>query len=651
MPLIRATHILTGVQPNCACYACQARKLARGYREFLLSADFAVTAAAGILLLVAMVTDPTGVFSVAAHDAGGGTLYLASALVGSLYIWWGAIQGIREGDFTADIPVSLATAGAIAIGQYSAAAVVAVLRLAGGLLEELVSARAGRALEALASLLPDQVTVRRLGAEVVVAIGDVLVGESVLVRPGERIAVDGRVASGQSAVNEATITGESVPADKRVGDAVYAGTVNQSGALEVVAERVGEETTLRQIRRMVAEAQGEKAPIERLLDRYAKLYTPAALILGAVLWAFTGDPLRAITVLIVFCPCVMVLATPTALVASVGNAALRGSLIKKGATIEALSTVTMVAFDKTGTLTFGEPAVVAVAPTAAVSEERLLTIAATAERFSEHPLGRAIWQTAVERGLRPDAPESFEGLPGLGVRAVVAGVQVVIGRLELLAELGVDVAASVRSLAADHESSGCSVVGVAGAGTLLGLIVMADTTRPEARAAVDALARCGLRTALVTGDNEATARRVAGALGIAEVHAGLLPREKTDLVRRWRDEGQRVAFVGDGVNDGPALASADVGVAMGLTGTDVAIETADVALLSDDLARLSHLVRLSRRAVGVIRQNVLFSLGVVALAIALTVLGVIGPVGGALLHELSSIPVIANSARLIAARE
>src|SRR5258708_3902746 len=393
------------------------------YRAFLLDPGTIFTLVSFLLLIAATIVPPDGVINSAhAHT----WLYLAAALVGSLYIWWSAIQGIRERDFTADIPVSFATAAALVIGQYSAAAVVAVLLLLGGMLEEFVSARAGNALDALAKLLPDRVTVRRDGEDLVVALAEVTTQDIVLIRSGERIAVDGTVLVGTASVNQAAITGESLAVEKQPGDAVFAGTLNELGVLEIQTTKVGEETTLGQIRRMVAKAQEQKAPIERILNRYAKFYTPAALILGALVWWWSGDILRAITILIVFCPCVMVLATPTALVASIGNAALRGSLVKKGATIEAMAKVTAVAFDKTGTLTFGRPKLTTIQPIEEMPETELLRLAAIAEKLSEHPLGRAVVQAALVRELTVPDPEEFTTLPGLGGRARLHDVELII---------------------------------------------------------------------------------------------------------------------------------------------------------------------------------------------------------------------------------
>jgi len=368
------------LQAGAICVTCArgARSFAGRYQEFLLDPGTLFTVASLLLLIVAAVLNPGGLAGRGGDSQARAPFYLAAALVGSVYIWWSAIQGIRAGDFTADIPVSIATAAALIVQQYSAAAVVAVLLLLGGMLEEFVAARAGNALEALAALLPAQVTVRRNGRDLVIPLGEVVVGDLVLVRSGERIAVDGEVVSGTATVNQAAITGESMPVDKVTGDKVFAGTLNHVGAVEVRASKVGEETTLGQIRRMVEEAQAQKAPIERLLNRYAKFYTPVALVLGVLLFLFSHDISRSITMLIVFCPCVMVLATPTALVASIGNAALRGSLVKKGATIEALANVDTVAFDKTGTLTIGEPRLLQAIALNGLVEGHLLRLSAAA---------------------------------------------------------------------------------------------------------------------------------------------------------------------------------------------------------------------------------------------------------------------------------
>ena len=623
------------------------RSLLRDYREFLLAPGTIFTLVSGTLLLIAALCQFSGLFPGTALEIYANWIYLAAALMGSSFIWYSAAQGIRERDFTADIPVSIATAAAIAIGEYSAAAVVAVLLLFGGMLEELVAARADRALDALARLLPDRVTVRRNGKDLSLPLDELVVGDLLIVHSGERIAVDGEIRFGTAAINQSAITGESVPVEKQKGDTVFAGTLNEIGAIEVRATRVGTETTLGQIRRLVADAQEEKAPVERVLDRYAKLYTPAAIILGLLLWWWTGNVLQAITMLIVFCPCVIVLATPTALVASIGNAALRGSLVKKGAAVETLAHVDTVIFDKTGTLTLGELRLAAAVPFDDVLETSLIGYAASAEKFSEHPVGRAIVQAAAEREIAVPDPESCELLTALGVRAKASGRTVLLGRPKLFSEMGITLPETILQETDARTREGKSVIIVMIDNMISGLLVFEDTLREHAQETVAALNQAGIRTVIVTGDNRGAAVRIAEATGISETHAEMMPGEKVGIVKRFQEAGHRVAFVGDGVNDGPALATADVGVAMGHAGTDVAIETADVVLLSDELLKLPHLIDTSQKALRTIRQNLIFAVGVLLLAVCLTILDILTPVTGALLHELSSIPVIANSARLI----
>lgn len=603
--------------------------------------------ASGLILIIAIVAYPQNMLSDSNATDEGNWLYLLSALIGSSFIWWSAYQGIKERDFTADIPVTIATIAAIAIGQYSAAAVVAVLLLLGGMLEELVSARAGKALESLAKLLPDRVTVRRDGHDTVISLEDVQVGDTILVKSGERIAVDGTVLSGTASVNQAAITGESLPVDKQSGDTVFAGTLNETGAMEILATKVGKETTLGQIHRLIEEAQTQKPKIERLLNRHAKVYTPTAIILGGLLWWWSGDLTRAITMLIVFCPCVMVLATPTALVASVGNAALRGNLIKKGATVESMARIDTVIFDKTGTLTHGEPKLSGIIPLKNNDENDLLLLAAIAEKFSEHPLGKAVVRAAEEKGFSVPDPESFESVSGVGIKVKTSGKNIFIGRPKQVSGLNFAISNEVEENIEKQSQSGHNTVLMGIDNEIVGLLTFEDKIRPESKKSVKDLHKLGIKTIMVTGDSKAVAERIAKILGIDEVHAEVMPQEKVEIVKRLQLEGHKVIFVGDGVNDGPALVTADVGVAMGLTGTDVAIETAEVGLLSDDLLKISYLINISRKAIKTIWQNVAFSLSVLSVAVALTIPGILTPITGALLHELSSIPVIMNSARLI----
>jgi len=620
--------------------------LATRYQDFLLDPGTLFTVASGVLLIIAIVVYPQNMLS--ENSMGEGNwLYLLSALVGSSFIWWSAYQGIKERDFTADIPVTIATIAAIAIGQYSAAAVVAVLLLLGGMLEELVSARAGKALESLAKLLPDRVTVRREGHDIVVPLEEVKVGDTILVKSGERIAVDGTVISGTASVNQAAITGESLPVEKQEGDNVFAGTLNEVGAMEVLATKVGSETTIGQIHRLIEEAQIQKPKIERLLNNHAKFYTPTAIILGGLLWWWSGDLTRAITMLIVFCPCVMVLATPTALVASVGNAALRGNLIKKGATIESMARIDTVIFDKTGTLTHGEPKLASVIALNNNKDEDLLLLAAIAEKFSEHPLGKAVVKAAEEKGFFIQDPESFESISGTGIKVKAKGKNIFVGRLKQASEFNISISHEAEESIKKQSQLGRNVVMIGIDNKIAGLLTFEDRIRPESKKSIENLHKLGIKTIMITGDSKVVAEQAAKTLGINEVYAEVMPQEKVEIVKRLQLEGHKIIFVGDGVNDGPALVTADVGIAMGLTGTDVAIETAEVGLLSDDLLKIPYLISVSKKAISTIWQNVVFSLSVLSMAVILTIPGILTPVTGALLHELSSIPVIMNSARLI----
>jgi len=632
------------------CSCCGKRHEGTGYRALLQEPGTLFTLASGILLAIATIVDP----GMLLHDTGtsspGGFFYLVAALTGSAYIWYSAIQGIREGDFTSDIPVSIATLAAIAIGQYPAAAVVAVLLLIGGLLEDYVAARAESAMEGLAALLPDRVTVRREGMDIRTPLGEVVPGETVLVRSGERIPVDGEVLHGSASVNQAPITGESATVEKRAGDTVYAGTFNECGALEIRTGKTGDSTLLGRIRELITEAKEQKPPVERVLDRYARLYTPSALLLGAVIWWWSGDIMRTITMLIVFCPCVIVLATPTALVAAIGNAARRGNLVKNGGAIENLASVDTVIFDKTGTLTAGKPALVSVIAVAEIPEGEILRLAAGAEKFSEHPLGRAVAEEARRRYLPVPDPDSFAVFPGQGVRAVIGGKEVVIGNRAVLAGCGIVADSAAEERIREYVGSAGTVTYMAADGRVVAVLAFEDSLRPNARNIIDQLQGAGVRCVIVTGDRQDAATRVGTTLGIVEVHADVLPQDKVEIVRSMQKKGHRVAFVGDGVNDGPALAAADVGIAMGLSGTDVAIETADVALLSDDLSALPHIHALSKTTLATIRNNLIFSVGVLIVAVLLTIPGILHPVTGALVHEISSLPVIANSVRLIAYR-
>jgi Cd2+/Zn2+-exporting ATPase len=518
----------------------------------------------------------------------------------------------------------------------------------GEILENFTMARANNALTELASLIPAQATVLRQGQPISVPIGAITLSDTVLVRNGERIPVDGTVTGGAAAVDQSAITGESVPVDKAPGDQVFAGTINTAGTMEIRVEKLGRDTTLGTMVKLVEEAQKTQAPVQRLANRYAQYMVPITFAIAIGVYFLTGQIERAVTCLVVVCPCALVLATPTALVAAIGNAARHQAIVKTGAAMEALGTVDLVAFDKTGTLTFGRPTVALVVPLDGLTPCQLMAHAAAAERYSEHPLGRAIMAQAGGCCTPIPHAHDVQVLTGFGVRARANGRAVTVGNMALMASAGVQATAPQSARIATLEDDGMTVIPVGIDQELAGLIALRDEIRPESAAAVKALKMAGIsRTVMISGDNAAAVRAVAAQAGVDEFHAHVRPEEKLALIRRLQAEGHRVAYVGDGVNDAPALAVADLGIAMGIRGTDVAIETAKVALMSDDMHSLPHLLALSKETLRTVRVNVVFSMSMNVLALVLSTLGIIGPAYGALMHELSALPVLAYSARLV----
>ncbi len=614
----------------------------RRYRGFLTAPGTLIAAGNALLLALGFLASVLGEPGVARW------LYLASALVGGAPIFKLAAGNIvRDFNLTAGVMVSIAMIAALIVGEYSAAALVAFMMLVGEMLENLTIARADRALDELEQLVPATVTLRHDDRDETVPIAAVRRGDRVLVRPGGRVPVDGVVRRGDAAIDPSAITGESIPVDVAAGDHVYAGTLCTSGALEIQVESVGEGTALGEMIELVKNARGTQAPVQRVANKYAQYLTPLAIGIAIITYLVTRDVIRSITVLIVICPCSLVLATPTALVAAIGNAARHGVLVKHGPAMEQVGRVDVVAFDKTGTLTLGEPRVHETVSLNGMEPRELLVLAASAERPSEHPLGKAIVAAARGEDLALPVPEDFQTLPGHGVRATVAGREVAIGARVLEGD-GILLTDAARERAAELEAGGHTVVPVAVDRALAGLIAISDTVRDASRQAIADLKALGIgRTVLISGDNRAAAEAIGRALGVDEVYGETLPQDKLAFIRQVQGEGHRVAFVGDGVNDAPALAAADVGIAMGTIGTAVAMETADVVLLSDRVERLPYLIGLSRLALGTIRSNVLFSMSMNVLSVLLGVLGLIGPVVGAVMHEASALPVVANSARLI----
>jgi Cd2+/Zn2+-exporting ATPase len=594
-----------------------------------------LTAASGLLTLLGFALALAGL-----PRAVSWPLYGVAILSGGWLMARKAWFAVRSRSLDINVLMTLAVVGALAIGDWLEGATVIVLFALANLLESLSMERARRSIKALMDLKPPTARVRRDGVERELPVSEVAVGEVVSVRPGERIPLDGTVTEGASAVDQSSITGESMPVDKGVGDALYGGTINGQGYLELRVSRPAADTALARIIHGVEEAQSRKAPSQSFVDRFARVYTPA-VVLAAILLSVL-PPLvlgqawgvwfyRALVLLVVACPCALVISTPVTIVSGLARATREGILIKGGVSLENLAAIPVFAFDKTGTLTEGRPRVSGVHPLGSAqgaggAEEQtaateVLLAAAAVEARSEHPLAGAILAHARERGLTPPEAGEFQSLPGRGASAVLDGRRLFVGNHRLFEEMGW-CSPPVEALLERLESEGQTAVLVGRDGQVLGAVSVADRPRREARRALAELKRAGVRhTLMLTGDNRATARAVAAELGVDEVRAELLPQDKVEAVRELAARHGGVAMVGDGVNDAPALAAATVGIAMGAAGADAALETADVALMSDDLTRLPTAVRLSRRVGGIVRQNILFALLVKVVFIALTPLG------------------------------
>ena len=561
-----------------------------------------------------------------------------------------ALHGlITAFDIKADVLVSIALVASVIIGEDFAAGEVAFIMQLGALLEELTVARARAGIEKLVKLTPRTARVLHDGQADILPAEQVRVGDLVRVLPGETIPVDGVIVSGQTSVNQAIMTGESMPVDKSAGDSVASGTVNQFGSIDLRAGKVGEDSSIQRMIRLVQTADAGKAKIVGLADRWATWIVVIALSAAVLTWLFTGQIIRAVTILVVFCPCALVLATPTAIMAAIGNATHHGFLVREGDALERLAAVRRVAFDKTGTLTLGAPRVAAVYTLCPeLDEAALFTLVAAAEQLSEHPLGKAIVTSWRENGagLLP-AADQFQMLPGRGVQAVVEGRTILAGNRAMLAEQGIPLPQAAARAADASLEEGCTVIYIACDNRAVGLLALSDTVRPEAHAALAEVQALGVEPVLLTGDNEKAARHLARQLGINSWHAGCLPQDKLRYMDDSLAEGQPVAMIGDGINDAPALKRAQVGIAMGGIGSDIAVEAADIALINDDLRELPHLVALSRRMMFVIRCNLIFSMALNFLAITLAITGLLNPVVGALVHNAGSVFVILHSAFLL----
>lgn len=568
--------------------------------------------------------------------------WVAIILCGLPIILEAVIGLITEFDIKADVLVSLALIASVCIGEDFAAGEVAFIMQLGALLEDLTVAKARAGIEKLVHLTPQTARIMIDGTEKIIPAEQVKVGDIIRVLPGETVAVDGIILSGQTSINQAMMTGESLPVDKTVGDNVSSGTVNQFGAFEMRATKVGEDSSLQRMIQLVQSADAGKAKIVGLADRWATWIVVIALSAAGLTWLVTGEIIRAVTILVVFCPCALVLATPTAIMAAIGNATKHGFLVREGDALERLAKVSKVTFDKTGTLTYGTPQVTAVESVSEYSIDEIYAFAAAAEQMSEHPLGKAVVRCY---GKKPVACANFKMKIGEGVLATVDGKAIRAGNPKLLRDMPISealVAATEKYL-----NAGSTVIYLAIDETLAGYLVLSDTERDESREMIAALNRMGVQPVLLTGDNQNAAQSIAGRLGIHAVQANCLPEDKLKQIGAYQEAGQAVCMIGDGMNDAPALKKADVGIAMGGIGSDIAVDAADIALVDDEIKELPHLLRLSKRMMTTIKMNLSFSLGLNFLAIVLAISGVLGPVVGALVHNTGSVIVIINSALLL----
>ena len=582
----------------------------------------------------------------AAHVVAG-----ASAMIGAIILGYPiigtAIKDLKLGKLSINELVAIAVLAAFASGDYKTAGVVAFFMLLGELIETRTAEGARDSIESLIKLTPTKA--RRIKAdksEEEVPASQLAIGDIIRIRPGDNVAADGVILNGQGSFNQATITGESLPVDKKSGDEVFAGTLNLTGVLEIKVSRAGTDTTLGRVRELILAAEKTKLPIMKIVDQYMAFYTPLVLVIGALVWAFTRDLERVISVLVVSCPCAFILATPTAMVAALSAAARLGILIKNVADIETAAKINAFIFDKTGTLTTGELAVSRLAPIGDTKPAELLRIAASAEKYSNHPTAKALATISAEAGVPLVEPKDFTETAGRGVTAEVGGAKVLVGRAQWLKDNGVkeDFEKSVDL----NETEGWSLIFVARDGKCIGWVGLQDQTRPEARAALAELKEAGVRRiAMVSGDRQPVATRVAAEIGCEEAKGDCLPQNKVEFVRAVKAKGYHVAVIGDGVNDAPALAAGDIGIAMGAAGSEVAIHSATIALMNNDLRRLPFLVKLSRSTRAVINQNFLFGVFFIIGGLSAAAFGWLNPILAAVLHNAGSLIVIFNSARLV----
>ncbi|MFL2076470.1 heavy metal translocating P-type ATPase [Marinilactibacillus psychrotolerans] len=604
-----------------------------------------ITALAGLLIVIGFVLGTLG------NENLQNIALIIATIISSVPIFIKAIQAIRMKAFSIDLLVSIAVLGALYIGEYTESSVVTFLFLFGDYLEMRTLEKTRSSLRELVDMAPQEaVVLREDGNSEKVAIEKVEVGDRIIIRPGGKIPVDGSIISGKASINEATITGESIPASKTVDDKVFSGTILDTGYVEIVAERVGDDTTFAKVIELVEEAQESKSKAEKFLDKFAGIYTPAVVVLAIVVYLFTQDLHLAITFLVIACPGALVIGAPVSNVAGIGNGARNGVLIKGGEIMDKFSKVDTLVFDKTGTLTKGKPEVTDIHTFNRLDEEFLLGLVAKAEMISEHHLGQTIVKAAQNRGIDLASMEQSDGevIKGNGIKAQVNGHSIIAGNRKLLQSEKISLVKAVEQYAVGREKQGNTAIFIVIDGKIAGMISIADQIREDAYKALAQMRENGIKKiVMLTGDNKHTAKAVATALELDEFHAELLPEQKVNYVKELKNSGHTVAMAGDGINDAPAIATADIGLAMGEGGTDISMETADVVLMADKLMQFSHAYLLSKVTIRNMKQNIFIAVGVVAILLIGVLMGSVHLASGMFIHEASVLVVILNAMRLI----
>ena len=572
-------------------------------------------------------------------------------IISGIPILYGALTALFcEKTISSELLVSTAIVASVAIGEIFAAGEIAFIMAIGEILEDITVNRAKKGISQLIKLSPQQgrKIIKENGktTEKIVPIEEIYKDDILRVLPGEMIPVDGKIIFGNSSVDQSIMTGESLPIDKTIGDEVFCGTVNCDGSIDIIATKIGEDSSLQKLIRMVKEAEENKAPMQRIVDKWAGWLVPAALIIAIAAYFITSDIIRAVTVLVVFCPCALALATPTSIMAAVGQAAKNGVLIKSGEALEKMGKVNCIAFDKTGTLTFGKLKISDIITTSSVTENELLKLACSSEKRSEHPLGKAIVEHGKKQNVEFLEMEDFKMILGKGIAAKIENNEIYCGNSRFLQEQGIILDENIESILENLRKQGKVSILVGKNRECIGIIALSDTIRPTAKEMVVKLKNMGTRVVLLTGDHKQTADYFAEEVGIENVYSELLPTEKVTYIKKLEEDGNKVCMIGDGVNDAPALKSADVGVSMASMGTDIAVEASDIALMGDNIEKIPYLKKLSTATIKTIKFNITASMVINLAAIILSVMGLLNPITGALVHNVGSVLVVLNAALL-----